>query len=325
MKIKDENEIDKQMLSRLAMLKRLVGRTPVHSLAPEFSRAYAKLEFCQYTESIKIRPAIRMVQNAILRGDITRDTIVVESTSGNLGIALSEICKWIGVRFIAVIDPNVSGMKEKLLRLAAYRVVKVTERDDTGGFLLNRLQEVERWKSLSNVYHPNQYKNPDNYLAYSDALAEEIISFAEDLEYLFVSVSTCGTIRGLAERLKAQWPSLKVVGVDIEGSLIFGDETKDRHISGLGSSFKPNPKMVASVDYSVVLSQLEIVEGARSLHSDHNIFAGASSGAAYMALKRVLKGDRNENATAMMICPDGGRDYLETIYDDRWVDCLSNR
>jgi len=312
--------MDKSLLDRLARIKPLVGHTPTVSLSQPFSRTWAKLEYCQFTESIKVRAALRIVEKAIHRGDILCNTTVIESTSGNFGLALANICRVIGISFVGVVDPNISPSKEKLLRLLAHRVVKVEQRDETGGYLLNRLREIEHLKNtLAHVYHANQYENADNYMAYYHTLAEEIIALTPTLEYLFVSVSTCGTVRGLSKRLKEHWPKLKIVAVDVEGSQVFGTTRRKRNISGMGSSLKPAPEVLVGIDRAVILSEQDIVQGTRDLHNFHNIFAGPSSGAAYAAARQIMRGESSTDAATVIVCPDSGKDYIDTVYDDAWV------
>jgi cysteine synthase A len=296
----------------------LIGNTDLCKL-DFFCRLYAKLEFQNLFGSIKDRPAYYILKKAIDNETINKDTIVIESTSGNFGIALAGICRSLGIRFIPVIDPNISRQKEQLLRLTSYRVIKVTEKDDTGGYLLTRIKTVKDFLSKNpNCFSPNQYENPDNYLAYYHTLGGEICSSFQRLDYVFISVSSCGTIIGLSRRLKEKFPAVKVIAVDVEGSLIFQDAPKPRVIPGMGAAMRSPLLDLAYIDKVSILSQEEIVGGCRELLEKHQLFTGPSSGAAYIAARRMLEEEADKNTVALFISPDHGLSYLDNIYSFEW-------
>jgi N-(2-amino-2-carboxyethyl)-L-glutamate synthase len=243
----------------------------------------------------------------------------VESTSGNFGIALAGICKALKIRFMPVIDPNISGEKEAFLRLSGCDVVKVTEPDETGGFLLTRIKTVKQvLMENDNAYTPNQYENPDNCMAYYYTLGREITAALPRLDYAFISVSTGGTIAGLSNRLKEHYKNITIIAVDVEGSMIFSDKPKTRKISGMGASMRTVQFNKARIDDYMILPQKEIVQGCHELLSEHNLFLGGSSGAAYAAANMVLKKLGKKNINAIFISPDAGSSYMDTIYNNEW-------
>jgi N-(2-amino-2-carboxyethyl)-L-glutamate synthase len=307
------------MLDVLDSIGKLIGNTRVHKL--QFAgNLYVKFEFQNIFGSVKDRPAFYILKKAIEAGLIDQDTIVIESTSGNFGIALAHICKALQIRFIPVIDPNISKAKEKLLELISYKIIKVTEKDHTGGYLLTRIRTVQNFlKRTPNSYNPNQYDNPDNYLSYFHTLGKEICQQFERLDYVFISVSSCGTVIGLSRKLKEQYPALRVVAVDIEGSMIFSDVPKVRKISGIGASKRSSLLDMGSIDEVVILSQDEIVAACYELLNKHSLFLGASSGAAYAGAKRILEKYGNAATQSLFISPDHGNAYLDNIYSQEWL------
>lgn len=309
------------MLSKLdSLTKRLSPSTPV-KLENEAFNLYAKLEFSMFMGNIKDRSALYIMRKAVEDGHVTKDTTVIESSSGNFALALAGICSMMGVNFIPVIDPNILPEKERLLRLMSYDVVKVSERDHSGGFLLTRLEEVQNQLNLhTNTFNPNQYQNDNNYMAYYNTLGVELCESFDRLDYLFVSVSTGGTVTGLSLRLKEKFKNLKVIAVDVEGSLVFSDKPKPRKISGMGAGFKTKFFDKALIDDFVILPEKEIIDSCNELLKEQSLFIGGSSGAAYRAAKNYLnqKGC-DKDANVLFVCPDNGNTYLDTIYNKSWV------
>jgi 2,3-diaminopropionate biosynthesis protein SbnA len=301
-------------------LSQLIGRTKLHKLNYAYGSLYTKLENQNFFGSIKDRPAYYILKDAFEKDLISERSTVIESTSGNFGIALASICSALKMNFIAVIDPNISEEKEKILRLKGAEIIKVTERDETGGYLLNRLTVVRNYlENNPNSFTPNQYENPNNYLAYYHTLGEEIIEQLSDLDIAFISVSTGGTITGLSNRLKEQFPRITIIGVDVEGSLVFTNTPAIRKISGIGASIRTRLLDQARIDDFIILSQAEIIQGCHDLLNEHNLFMGASSGAAYAASNRVLRTINKKNIKALFISPDGGNSYIDTIYNRDWI------
>ncbi|MGH7607518.1 MAG: pyridoxal-phosphate dependent enzyme, partial [Gemmatimonadales bacterium] len=174
-------------------------------------KLFAKLEYVNPIGSIKDRPAYWILKRAAERGAICEETTVIESSSGNFAVALAAFTRLVGLRFIPVIDPNISATYESFLRRVCPTVVKVEERDDTGGFLKTRLQMVNSLcATIPNAYWTNQYGNPDAVEAHYELTAGEICTDFASLDYVFIGVSTAGTIAGISRRLKEHYPKVKV-------------------------------------------------------------------------------------------------------------------
>lgn len=301
-------------------LEKRIGNTSLHKIRFPYGNLFTKLEYENCFGSIKDRPALYILRNLIKRGAINKNTIIIESTSGNFGIALAGICRAIGLKFIAVVDVNISVQKEQILRLLAFDVFKVTERDETGGYLLNRIKLVNEFVATHSVaYNPNQYENPDNYLSYYNTLGPEICNSFEKLDFAFVSVSSGGTIIGLSQRLKEKFPGIKIIGVDVEGSMIFNDKAQMRTLSGIGASKRPPLLHNALIDDVVILSEAQIISGCLELTQQHNLLGGVSSGAAYLAAKIYLAKKKQLNINSVFITPDSGIAYLDTVFNKDWV------
>jgi 2,3-diaminopropionate biosynthesis protein SbnA len=309
------------MIDLLNNIGELIGNTPLHKLSLPDRNLYVKLESHNIFGSIKDRPAYFIMRNAIRKGFVNQNTIVIESTSGNFGIALAGICNTLKIKFIAVIDPNISKEKQQILELLCHRVIKVTKADHSGGYLLTRIAAVQAFcRETANAFNPNQYKNPDNYLSYYHTLGEEICSAFASLDFIFVSVSSCGTIIGLSRKLKEKFPDLKVIAVDVEGSLIFTDQPKERKISGIGAGLRSEFIDLGYIDDVIILKQEEIIAGCKELLNEHSLLLGASSGAAYFAARKYLsETDCPKGSHSLFISPDSGASYLNNIYSEDWV------
>lgn len=313
-------ELISDQLNALKQLELLIGNTKLHKLNFTSANLYVKMEWQNAFGSIKDRAALYIIKKAIEENLINEDTSVIESTSGNFGISLANICKALKLNFIPVIDPNISAEKEAQLKLLCSDIIKVKEMDETGGYLLNRIKTVKKIIAENeNTFNPNQYENPNNYMAYYHTLGEEICSNFEKLDYAFISVSTGGTITGLSLKLKQKFKNIVIVGVDVEGSMIFANEKKVRKISGIGASQRSAFFDKSLIDESIILSQSNIIKGCNELLCRHNLFLGASSGAVYFAAANFLENLSKNNINAIFIAPDAGHSYLASIYNNEWI------
>src|SRR5216117_474521 len=310
-----------RLVTRLEQLRNTLRPTPHVPLAVEGMNLFAKLEYVNPVGSIKDRPAYWILRRAAERGEICEETTVFESSSGNFAAALAAFTHLVGLRFIPVIDPNISGTYESFLRRTCPTVVKVEDRDDTGGFLKTRLQKVkELCATIPNAYWPNQYGNPDAMEAHYELTATEICDDFDSLDYVFIGVSTAGTIAGVSRRLKEQYPNIRVVAVDIEGSAIFGGAPRKRHIPGVGSSIVPPLLSHATIDDVVLVPERETVAACRELLTSHGLFAGGSSGTAFAAVKKyAAKMRAYPHSTVLFLCADRGTAYLDTVFDPAWT------
>lgn len=296
----------------LIRLNRLFGSRPF--------KVYGKLEWMNPGGSSKDRPALYMLRGAIQRGEITKDTVVIESSSGNLGISLAQLCAYLGLRFICVIDPRATEQHIRIIRSFGGEIELVTEPDkETGEFLPARIRRVsELVRRFSKAYWTNQYGNPDNYLAHKETTMREIGEQLGEIDYLFCGVSSCGTIRGCREYiLDRQW-STRIVAVDARGSVIFGGNKGPRKLPGLGAGLTPSLYREDVADRVEYVSDADCIRGCRDLVRYESILAGASSGGIVAAVQRIAA-SLPEEAVCAVILPDRGERYLDTVYNDKWV------
>jgi cysteine synthase A len=302
------------LLHKINNLSRLIGNTPIAKFSGESEGIIAKLEYSNYSGSVKDRATLSILKNAILEDVLNEDSIIIESTSGNFGISLAHFCLALGIKFIPVVDPNITNINKNVLKFLCERVIEVKDRDKTGGYLLSRIEAVEKFKKEnSNVFHPNQYKNKYNWMGYK-SMAEEIASQVDFLDYIVIAVSTGGTITGISSEIKKHFKNIKVVGVDVKGSMVFQNTPQKRTLSGIGSSRRSDFIMNCSnIDEVLIYDEKEIIKNWKKMARKDAIFAGSSSGAAYAAAQTILKRNKNKNVKIMMICPDRGTSYINCV------------
>lgn len=310
-----------RLITRLEPIRQTLRPTPLVRLKMPGMHLFAKLEYTNPVGSIKDRSAYWILKRAAERGDINDDTTVIESSSGNFATALATFTHLAGLKFIPVIDPNISGVYESFLRRTCPTVVKVDERDDTGGFLKTRLKMVKHLCATTpNAYWTNQYGNPDAMDAHYTLTAGEICADFETLDYVFIAVSTAGTIAGVSRRLKEHFPKIRVIAVDSVGSVIFGGAPHKRHIPGLGSSIVPPLLSEARIDEVVMVPERATVRACNELLTTHGLFVGGSSGSAFAAVQQLapkMAGPRPPRV--LFLCADRGTAYIDTVFNPDWA------
>nr|AYM54410.1 pyridoxal-5'-phosphate-dependent protein beta subunit [Phaselicystis flava] len=314
-------QLQSELSRQISVIQSAMRETPITEIAEPDMNLFVKLEHCNMIGSSKDRSALWMLKSAVERGELDAETTIIESSSGNVALALASFCRLLGLPFVPVIDPNISSFNESALRAACEVVVKVEERDDTGGYLKTRLAKVkELCNSSRRAYWTNQYSNRDNMLGHFHLTAGEICRSFSQLDFVFVAVSTAGTIAGISRRLKERFPGVKVIAVDAEGSVAFGGKPKKRYLPGVGSSITPDLLSLALIDDVVIVPEIVTAEACRELFYKHGLFLGASSGTVYAAIKRYaprMRGPRKPNV--LFLSPDRGTAYVSTVYNDAWV------
>ncbi|MEF3312691.1 2,3-diaminopropionate biosynthesis protein SbnA [Paenibacillus sp. GYB004] len=301
-----------------------IGGTPLIRFKRLFAdvpfQVFGKLEWMNPGGSSKDRPALHMLREAVRRGEVTGDTVVVESSSGNLAISLAQLCGYLGLRFICVIDPRTTEQHKRIIRCFGGEIDLVDKPDEeTGEYLPARIRRVgELLRQLPHAYWTNQYGNPDNYAAHQETTMREIGERLGEIDYLFCGVSSCGTIRGCREYVRSRGWATKIVAVDAAGSVIFGGEKGNRRLPGLGAGVTPHLYRPDVADHVQYVSDIDCIQGCRDLVRYESILAGASSGGVISAIWQMA--DRiSEGAVCAAILPDRGERYLDTVYDDEWV------
>jgi len=316
---------DAELLARAARLRRLFTPTPVRHLALPYADVYAKLEFFNPIGSIKDRPAFAILEEGIQKGRIGANTTIVESSSGNFACSLAVFCRLLGLRFVAVVDPRISSFYLDFLQLHCASVVKVTRHDDTGGFLKTRIETVAQLcRDDPDTYWTNQYAHPAGVDAHYRGTGPELLRDVPAIEYVFISVSSAGTLAGVSKFFREARPTVRIIAVDAEGSVIFGGPAKKRFIPGLGSSIVPEQLGWASYDAHVAVPERDSVTACERLLAEHGLFVGGSSGASFAAIDRYRPEfeDLGYRPQVGFYCCDRGTAYLDTIFDPAWAAAL---
>jgi 2,3-diaminopropionate biosynthesis protein SbnA len=303
---------------------RQVGDTPLRPIALRIRGrtriVKLKLEAANPCGSLKDRTAQSLLDDLEQRGLLERDSVLVESTSGNLGIALAWLARRRGYRFVAVIDPKTTPENVTRLRQLGARLEFVDRPDATGGYLLARIERVRQLCASSPAYvWPDQYANPANPRAHEQGTAPELLAqLGGELDAVLVPVSTGGTLAGIARFCRRESPTTQVIAVDARGSLALGGSPGPRLLTGIGAG-KPSSFATPDLyDEAVRIGDAEAFAYCRALAASTAITVGGSSGATLAACARVLARDPDLERVAC-ICPDGGRSYRSTIYSDRWL------
>jgi cysteine synthase A len=304
-----------------------IGHTPIVRLGKLFADSgldvYAKLEALNPGGSIKDRAAYNIITKAIQSGEITPETTIVESSSGNFAIGLAQMCGYLGLRLVCVVDIKTTAQNIRIIEAYGARVDLVTEPDPTTGeFLQARLNRVRQiLASVPNSFWPNQYSNENNAGAHFGHTMPEIVDvMGPDIDYLFIATSTCGTLRGCADFIRDKGMRTKIIAVDAMGSVIFGLPSGKRLLPGHGAGVIPKLfKKDLAYDF-VPVSDLDCVVGCRRLVQYEAILAGASSGGIVSAIERLIAEDRLPRpARCVAVLADRGERYLDTVYSDSWV------
>ncbi|MGH9348633.1 MAG: 2,3-diaminopropionate biosynthesis protein SbnA [Vicinamibacterales bacterium] len=302
-----------------------IGNTPLihlQRLLPDRQlEVYAKLEALNPGGSLKDRAALRILERAIESGAVRAGTVVVESSSGNMGIGLAQVCRYLGLRFLCVADPRTTAQNIALLK--AYGAdVEIIGRPDpaTGEYLTARIARVrELLQEIPNSFWPNQYANTDNAEAHRAGTMAEIVTALDGaVDYVFCATSTCGTLRGCAELVAALGLPTRVIAVDAAGSAIFGGPKAERLIPGFGAGIVPALFHENLAAECLHVSTLECIVSCRLLARREAILGGGSSGAVVAAIRR-MQPRLPRGARCVLVLCDRGERYLDTIYSDEWV------
>jgi len=302
-----------------------IGHTPLVRLTrvlPDCPfRLFAKLEGFNPGGSAKDRPALYILREAMRTGTLKPWSVVIESSSGNLGIGLAQACRYLGLRFICVVDPKTTEQNIRILRAYGAEIDLVSKPHPvTGEFLQARIDRVQTLlQTIEDSFWTNQYANLSNAQAHYRTTMHEIATELDGrIDCLFVATSTCGMLRGCAEYVRDHHLDTNIFAVDARGSVIFGGHPAKRLIPGHGAGRRPELYRAGLADECVWVTDLDCVVGCRRLVQSEAILAGGSSGGVLMALEQV-KERIPWDATCVVIFHDRGERYLDTVYSDEWV------
>jgi len=287
----------------MVQLNRMAAGLPV--------QIFAKLEFFNPLGSVKDRIAASMIAAAELEGRITHETLIVEPTSGNTGIALAFICAAKGYRLCLTMPETMSVERRKLLaHLGAQLVLTPGPQGMPGA--IDKAREI--LASEKNAYMPDQFANPANPRVHRETTAEEIWQDTEGrADILVAGVGTGGTITGVSQLIKTRKPSFRSVAVEPADSPVLSGGKKGPHkIQGIGAGFIPDVLDRSIIDEILTVSNEAAFETARDLARQEGILCGISSGAAAWAALQVAKRPESAGKTIVVILASTGERYIST-------------
>ncbi|MDL2228722.1 cysteine synthase A [Treponema sp. OttesenSCG-928-L16] len=295
----------------------LIGKTPMlelRHLAEELdlqARIIAKLEFFNPAGSVKDRVAKAMIEDAEAKGLLKKDSVIIEPTSGNTGIALASASAAKGYRVIIVMPDTMSLERRQLLK--AYGAELILS-DGTKG-MKGAIEEAERLaRNIPNSFIPGQFTNPANPAVHRAVTGPEIYeSTGGILDYFVAGVGTGGTITGAGEYLKSRIPNIRIIAVEPAASpVLSGGKAGAHKIQGIGAGFIPQILNTRIYDEVITVSDEDAFAAGKLLGRSEGILAGISSGAALWAAMKIAERSGNKGKTIAVLLPDTADRYLST-------------
>ena len=283
---------------------------------------YLKCEGFNFAGSIKLKAATEMVEAAARDGLLHPGSVLIESSSGNLGVALSMIAASKCYRFLCVTDSRCNLSTRLLMEALGSQVHVIAEPDPVGGLLGARIEYVQALCASDDRYvWLNQYTNPGNWKAHYRTTAPAIARQFPHLDLLFVGAGTTGTLMGCARYFREWHRRVRVVAVDTVGSVTFGGAPGRRMIPGVGTSIRPPLLDETYVDEVIRVGEADTIRACHRLARSGFLFGG-STGTVVSAATRWLAEHDERDITAVAIAPDLGERYLDTIYQINWLQDL---
>ena len=293
----------------------LIGNTPLVRLnritQGVKAEVVAKLEFFNPAGSIKDRIGVAMILDAETKGLIKKDTVIIEPTSGNTGIALALVCAARGYRLILTMPDTMSKERQQLLAVFGAELVLTPGAEGMKG----AISKAEQLAAENpNSFVPQQFKNPSNPEVHRITTADEIWRDTDGrVDILVAGVGTGGTITGVAEAIKARKPEFKAIAVEpADSPVLSGGKAGPHKIQGIGAGFIPDVVRTDLLDEIVKVSNEDAGTMARRLAREEGILAGISSGAATWAALEIARRPGSRGKLIVVILPDTGERYLST-------------
>ncbi len=293
----------------------LIGNTPMVRLNRVSkgvkAEVVAKLEFFNPAGSIKDRIGVSMILDAETKGLIKKDTVIIEPTSGNTGIALALVCAARGYRLILTMPDTMSKERQQLLAVFGAELVLTPGAEGMKG-AISKAEQLAM-ENL-NSFIPQQFQNPANPEVHRATTADEIWRDTDGrIDIVVAGVGTGGTITGVAEAIKARKPGFKAIAVEpTDSPVLSGGKSGPHRIQGIGAGFIPDVVRTDLLDEIVKVSSEDAGIMARRLAREEGILAGISSGAATWAALQIAGRPENEGKLIVAILPDTGERYLST-------------
>ncbi|MDF2591297.1 MAG: cysteine synthase [Clostridia bacterium] len=298
-------------------LTELIGNTPMLELTNYNKQSkldatiIAKVEAFNPGGSVKDRIGHAMIMDAEQKGLLNKDSVIIEPTSGNTGIALAYIAAAKGYRIILTMPETMSVERRSLLAALGAELVLTPGPEGMKG-AIKRAEELAA--EIPNSFIPQQFKNPSNPEYHRNTTAEEIWRDTDGKVDIFVAgVGTGGTITGVGEVLKAKNPNIKIVAAEpIDSPVLSGGKPGPHKLQGIGAGFIPDILNMGTIDEIMQIRSEEAFEAARRLAKTEGLLAGISSGAALHAATELAKMPENKGKSIVVLLPDTGERYLST-------------
>ncbi|MDF1827138.1 MAG: 2,3-diaminopropionate biosynthesis protein SbnA [Legionellaceae bacterium] len=280
---------------------------------------HIKLEGFNIPGSIKLKPAKFMIEHAEKENILTPQSKIIESSSGNLGVALSHICASKNYPFTCVTDVKATDQNIQIMKALGANVVIIDELDENLGYVGSRLKYIQQQLELDkNLVWLNQYNNIQNVESHYQLTAKAILKEFDSVDFLFVGAGTSGTLMGCIKRFKEKSPHTRIIAVDTTGSLNFSETPAKRYLPGLGSSSYPEILDLGLIDEFILIDEIDAIKHCKYLTQRYGILAGASTGSVLAAIEHYAPYINPAN-TVVTLCSDWGRSYLDTVYNETWV------
>lgn len=278
------------------------------------SQVLLKIEGLNPGGSIKVKTAKKLISALRAEGRVRDRTHIIESSSGNLGVALAIVCHQAGIKFTCVVDPNISSHNEAMISLYGGNLLKVVDKDRNGGFLGTRIDTIKRLISLDpDMIWLNQYANVANVAAHYETTAAEIFHPSlPKIDVVYAGTGTTGTVGGIRRYIDEHRLETRLVAVEPYNSVTFKCVEGTRSLPGIGTSRRPEIAEMARPDECRFIAEDRTIATCRLLLNRFGLLLGASTGSVVSAL--LDDREQNRNKTIVAIAPDMGTGYVESVY-----------
>ncbi|WP_114751654.1 pyridoxal-phosphate dependent enzyme [Pleomorphovibrio marinus] len=300
-----------------------IGNTPLIKLGQLFpdrnQEIFAKLEFLNPGGSHKDKTALHLMEQAFRAGLINEESTIIETTTGNLGIGLAQVCLKLKLQLILVVDPLCCKQTIAIAKAYGATIIEVDDPDSFGNCQEAKLSKIlELLQQNPEYVWMNQFDNQHNPDSHRKCIGEILDGLENNLDYIYIPTSSIGTLMGCQKEVASRGTATKIIPVNTEGSSILLDSPGKVVLPGMGTSRPAEFLDTSLFDKPIQISDLESIIGCRQLLENEAIMAGGSTGSVVYALRKSIH-QLPKDAKVAFIVADRGERYLDTIYNNQWV------